>query len=196
MAWSVVGWAATTLPDPPLLKRDVHLVDRGRLTRPAIPATRVTNDGRVSVDFSSVTQVEFTLIKPEVLDQPFDQSSAGYAIIGGDGVAPFNVDRDLFHASSHNGFGDASHHTICEATSSRYFSTSDSAGYGANNPYACADDPKADCYDLTMIGTTMTRGGGRRTLGHPLYSQGPVAQDPVGSNRKRKCWYAYKEEKD
>ena len=174
----VVGTGAkggiAALPDPPLLKRDVHLIDRGRLTRPAIPATRVTNDGRVSVDFSSVTQVEFTLIKPETIDQPFDRSSPGYAIIGGDGVAPFNVDRDLFHTSTHNGFGDASHHTICEGSSSRYESSPSgpspaaSTGYGTSNPYPCAGDPNADCYDLTLIGTTMTRRNSVELWGTPF----------------------------
>lgn len=161
--------AVAALPDPPLLKRDVHLVDRGQLTRPAIPATRVTNDGRVSVDFSSVTQVEFTLLKPEALDEPFDKSPPGYTIIGGSDIAPFNVNRDLFHNSRHNGFGDASHHTICEGTSNRYPSSSTSLPvYGTSNPYPCADDEKADCYDLTMISTTMTRRNSVELWGTPF----------------------------
>ena len=140
--------AAAALPAPPLLKRDVHLVNRGKLTRPAIPANRTTNDGRISVDFSSVEQVEFTLLKPEALEQPFDKSPNGYAIIGGDDVAPFNVDRDLFHNSTFTGFGSASHHTICEDTPQR-----EAVSGSKTNPYSCAGDPAADCYDLTMIGT-------------------------------------------
>ncbi len=140
--------AAAALPAPPLLKRDVHLFDRGKLTRPAIPANRTTNDGRISVDFSSVTQVEFTLLKPEALEQPFDRSPNGYAIIGGDDVAPFNVDRNLFHSSAFTGFASASHHTICEDTPIRT-----AVSGSKTNPYSCADDPAADCYDLTMIGT-------------------------------------------
>ena len=145
--------AAASLPAPPLLKRDVHLVDRGNLTRPAIPANRTTNDGRVSVDFSSVEQVEFTLLKPEALEQPFDKSPDGYAIIGGNDVAPFNVDRDLFHDSSFTGFGSASHHTICEDTPNR-----EVVSGSKTNPYSCAGDPAADCYDLTMIGTNKREG--------------------------------------
>ena len=146
--------AAVALPAPPLLKRDVHLVDQGRLTRPAMPATRVTNDGRVSLDFSSVTQVEFTLLKPEAIEQPFDRSPNGYAIIGGDDVAPFNVDRDLFHDSTFTGFGSASHHTMCEDTPSK------AAVSGTKkNPYSCDGDPAADCYDLTMISTNKLNGG-------------------------------------
>ena len=154
--------AAASLPAPPLLKRDVHLVDRGNLTRPAIPANRTTNDGRVSVDFSSVEQVEFTLLKPEALEQPFDKSPDGYAIIGGNDVAPFNVDRDLFHDSSFTGFGSASHHTICEDTPNR-----EAVSGSKTNPYSCAGDPAADCYDLTMIGTNK-RGGAVELWGTPF----------------------------
>ena len=151
--------AAVALPAPPLLKRDVHLVDQGRLTRPAIPANRTTNDGRISLDFSSVTQVEFTLLKPEAIEQPFDRSPNGYAIIGGDDVAPFNVDRDLFHDSTFTGFGSASHHTICEDTPSKA-----AVSGSKKNPYSCDGDPAADCYDLTMISTNKLNGGSQVEL--------------------------------
>ena len=149
-----------TLPLPPLLERDVHLFDRGKHTRPAIPSLRVTNDGRVGVDFTSGGQVEFTLLKPEALEAPFDRSGPGYGIIGGEGVAPFNVDRKLFH----NAVKGSGQHTICDATSKKrvleYVSDQfDEDGrpvpYGTANPYRCPGDPKADCYDLTMIATQM-----------------------------------------
>ena len=150
--------AAAELPLPPLLKRDVHLIDRGKHTRPAIPALRVTNDGRVGVDPTSGGQIEFTLLKPEALDAPFDRSRPGYGVIGGDGVAPFNVDRKLFH-NADKGFGQ---HTLCDATSKTatdYVGELDDDGrpvpYGTANPYRCPGDPAADCYDLTMIATQM-----------------------------------------
>ena len=156
---AVPAWPQT-LPLPPLLERDVHLFDRGKHTRPAIPSLRVTNDGRVGVDFTSEGQVEFTLLKPEALEAPFDRSGPGYGIIGGDGVAPFNVDRKLFH----NAVKGSGQHTICDATSKKrvleYVSDQfDEDGrpvpYGTANPYRCPGDPKADCYDLTMIATQM-----------------------------------------
>ena len=160
-AWllAVPVWTQT-LPLPPLIERDVHLFDRGKHTRPAIPSLRVTNDGRVGVDMTSGGQVEFTLLKPEALEAPFDRSGAGYGIIGGDAVAPFNVDRKLFH----NAVKGSGQHTICDATSKKrvleYVSDQfDEDGrpvpYGTANPYRCPGDPAADCYDLTMIATQM-----------------------------------------
>jgi len=161
------------LPEPPLLKRDVHLVDQGNLTRPTIPANRTTNDGRISLDFSSVLQVEFTLLKPETLEQHFDQSPAGYGIIGGNDVAPFNVDRHLFHNSSYVGFGEASHHTICESTPERSpgtptISNGKPIPFGSANPYSCPNDSAADCYDLTMIGTQFAPGAAVELWGTPF----------------------------
>ena len=143
----------SSLPLRPLLERDVHLVDRGNLTRPAIPVVRVTNDGRVGVDFTSEKQVEFTLLKPEVLNQPFDRSPNGYAIIGGNDVAPFSLDRNLFHNSSYNSGNQASHYTICDPTSDLEVIPGTKG-----SPRSCEDEPSADCYHLTMIGTQRTGG--------------------------------------
>ena len=151
---------ANELPKRPILDRDVHLQEQGKHTRPAIPALRVSNDGRIAVDFSSVKQVEFTLIKPEALNTAFDRSENGYGILGGD-IAPFDVDRRLFDSSTKTRFGSASHHTICDST------PIDIATAGTDrNPYSCPADPSADCYDLTMIATNM--GGGVELWGTPF----------------------------
>ena len=146
-------------PARPLLDRPVHLLEKGQAVTPVIPSNRLSTDGRISIDFTSVEQVEFTLLKPELLDAPFERSEPGYQIIGGTEVnnilepeAPFNVDRDLFHSSSNTTFGGASHHTLCETTP--LLDDALLAQSNINrNPQACADDPLADCYQFTMIGT-------------------------------------------
>lgn len=61
--------ANPTPPESPALVRDVHLVESGAFTRPAIPPLRTTLDGRLAIDLKkwNPASVGLYLFAPEKL---------------------------------------------------------------------------------------------------------------------------------
>ncbi len=132
--------AAPPTPEIPAIARDVHLVEQMKLTQPYLPALRTTADGRLGV----VSKVEpgdgpnLLLLTPEKIQTSFQSSAPGATVIT-DGMQ-----LDLAALRGANTQSD-SHIGLC-----------DSDRNGQGNPYLCPDNAAEDCYDVTIVQTSIS----------------------------------------
>ncbi len=143
-------------PEPPAILRDVAMIDdEGRWTNPHVPGLRTTLDGRLALRVQGAGGVaNFYLHAPERVDEPLVTAPAGIQLLAD--TSPFlaRLPQADFSDSKDG------HTTICEAPPG-------TAGERPN-PYACGDDLRHDCYDITVISSKMVSQFSAQLFGTPV----------------------------
>ena len=150
------------VPEVPAVTRDVHLMEGNAFVYPAIPPYRTSVDGRVALSLKKVGgAVKFGLYAPETLATPWNEAAPG---VRGLLASSASLANASFYAGAYapNGTGPldtTDHRTICDA-----WPVADPV----ENPYPCADDASADCYDLTVVSTYRQAPGFVQLHGKPI----------------------------
>jgi hypothetical protein len=138
------GLANPTPPESPALLRDVHLVESGAFTRPAIPPLRTTLDGRLAIDLKkwNPASVGLYLFAPEKLDARWSARPDGVSVLAH--TTPRTVPVAELYGGVYAPADQMNHRTLCDAWP---------IATPQQNPYVCASDPTKDCYDVTVVST-------------------------------------------
>ncbi|WP_086932635.1 LamG-like jellyroll fold domain-containing protein [Agarilytica rhodophyticola] len=143
--FSIAGSKALALPEAPAFVRDVHMSENKKYTRPTLPPTQTSADGRVALSHKSATF--FRLHVPEKLNTPFVRSPAGTYIYSSPDAMPDPTTRAPIPSQNRNG-----HVALCDPS---FDPQSD-----VKNPRVCGND---DCYDMYVVSFRKDQQRGKET---------------------------------